>query len=88
MIEYHAAFYPIEDGWYFIRVVDFPGVLSQGRNLADARRMIKDALKMMVECYLDEGRPLPRPNRRARDRKAERMEPIRVAVRVQSGAAV
>ena len=88
MLEYHAAFYPIEDGWYFIRVVDFPGVLSQGRNLKDARRMIKDALKMMVESYLDEGRSLPRPKRRVADRRAERIEPIRVAVRVQSGVAV
>lgn len=84
MLEYHAAYYPIEDGWYMVRVLDFPGTITQGKNLANARWMIRDALKLMAECTLERGECLPRPNPRARDKKAERIEPLRLAVRVVS----
>ena len=47
MLEYHAAFYPVEDGWYLARVLDFPGVVSQGKTLRSARFMIRDALREM-----------------------------------------
>jgi predicted RNase H-like HicB family nuclease len=62
MRAYHAAYYAIEDGWYMAEVLDFPGVGSQGRTLRSARRMIRDALRLMVECYVDEGKALPDPN--------------------------
>jgi predicted RNase H-like HicB family nuclease len=62
MLEYHAAYYEIEDGWYMAEVTDFPGVVSQGRTLRSARRMIRGALRLMAEWYVDEGRPLPRPD--------------------------
>ena len=64
MLEYHAAFYkfPEDDGWYVVSVLDFPGVNTQGRTLREARFMVKDALQLMAECYLEEGRTLPKPN--------------------------
>ena len=43
-------------------VLDFPGVLSQGFDLADARVMVASALKDMAQAYLEEGKPLPIPN--------------------------
>jgi predicted RNase H-like HicB family nuclease len=70
MIEYHAAYYEIEDGWFMARVLDFPGTVSQGRTLKQARLMIRDALRLMAEWTLEEGQALPRPNPRARDKKA------------------
>jgi predicted RNase H-like HicB family nuclease len=79
---YHAAYYPIEDGWYLIRVLDFPGTVTQGKDLEDARWMIRDALRLMAECTLERGDPLPRPNPRARDKKAERIEPLGLSIRV------
>jgi len=84
MLDYHAAFYPLEDGWYFVRVLDFPGTNTQGKNLEDARFMVRDALKLMAECTLERGEPLPRPNPRAQDKKAERVEPVRLSVRVSA----
>jgi predicted RNase H-like HicB family nuclease len=86
MLQYHAAYYPIEDGWYMVCVLDFPGVISQGRNIKHARMMIKDALGLMAECKLEQGEGLPRPNPRARDKKAELVEPIKLKVRVEAGA--
>jgi len=81
MLEYHAAYYQIEDGWFLVRVLDFPGTNSQGKNLENARVMIRDALRLMAECTLELGKPLPRPNPRARDKKAVLIEPIRLGVR-------
>jgi predicted RNase H-like HicB family nuclease len=84
MLEYHAAYYRNEaSGWYTVQLLDFPAVISQGKTLNSARRMVRDALKTMAESYLEDGLPLPRPNPRARDKKAERVEPICLRVRVQ-----
>ena len=87
MLEYHAAFYAIEDGWYMARVLDFPGVITQGRNREHVRRMARSALQDMAEWYLDDGQVLPRPNPRARDRKAEWVEPITLSPRARIGTA-
>ena len=76
MLEYHAAYYKGEEGWYTVQLLDFPAVISQGRTVRSARRMIADALRCMAEWYLDDGQALPRPNPKARDRKADLVEPI------------
>lgn len=86
MLEYHAAYYPIEDGWFLVRVLDFPGVISQGRSIEHARKMIKDALCLMAEYKLEKDDRLPRPNPRARDKKAVRVEAIKLRIRANVGA--
>jgi predicted RNase H-like HicB family nuclease len=85
MLEYHAAYYRFkeDDGWYVVRVLDFPGVNTQGRTLREARFMVKDAIQLMVECYLEEGRRLPKPNPKATDPAAKRIEKIRLQILVQ-----
>jgi predicted RNase H-like HicB family nuclease len=80
MLRYHAAYYPIEDGWFMVRVLDFPGVISQGKSIEHARKMIKDALCLMAEYKLEQGEPLPKPNARARDKKAVLIEGIRLKI--------
>ena len=87
MLTYHAAFFPIEDGWYMAEVLDFPGVITQGRDLEEARYMVRDALKLMAEVYMDEGKPLPRPKPRARNRKAKVIEPVCLMPQVTRGVA-
>ena len=87
MLQYHSAYYPIEDGWFMVRVLDFPGVISQGRSIEHARKMIKDALCLMAEHKLEQGGTLPRPNPRARDKKAVLVEPIKLKMRANTGAA-
>jgi predicted RNase H-like HicB family nuclease len=78
MLQYHAAYYEAEKGWVMAEVLDFPGAVSQGRTLNSAQRMIRDALRVMVEWYLEDGQTLPRPNPKARDKNALLVEPIRV----------
>lgn len=64
------------------QVLDFPGVVTQGKNLENARYMVRDALTLMAECYLDQGKPFPKPRPKARDKKAELVEPVYLTIRV------
>lgn len=41
--------------------LDFPGAVSQGFDLPDARLMIASALEELAQLLLEEGRPLPAP---------------------------
>ena len=88
MIEYKAAFYEDrENRWFLAKVLDFPGVVTQGRTLAKARSMLHDALREMTEWLLEDGQPLPHPDPAVSDPSADVMEPIRLIIRVRSGAA-
>lgn len=85
MLKYHAAYFRGESGWIVARVLDFPGALSQGRTLRSARRMIRDALRIMAETLIEEGESLPRPNPHARDKSAIFQEIIPVRIQVPAG---
>jgi predicted RNase H-like HicB family nuclease len=39
---------PDEDGWIVVRVLQVPGVLSQGRTREEARANVIDALRLML----------------------------------------
>ncbi len=41
--------YWIDDGWYVGRVMEVPGVFSQGESLEELEDNIRDAYKLMVE---------------------------------------
>ena len=49
--EYSVLYQPIEDGWIMATVPELPGAVTQGRNLAEARIMIKDAVEMLLVSY-------------------------------------
>lgn len=86
MLEYHAAYYKQDSGWYVVNLIDFPGVNSQGRTLKSARRMIRDALRTMADWHMQEGQPLPKPKPRAKDKNAVLIETIRLVARTECGA--
>ncbi len=60
--------------------LDFPGVLSQGFDLADARVMIASAMEELAMSLLEEGRPLPVPDPAAQCVEADLIELIPLAV--------
>lgn len=82
MLQYHVAFTMPrgEDRMVIAEALDFPGVLSQEFDLADARRMIASALEDMAELCLDEGRPLPMLSETATDPEADLVELIPLSV--------
>jgi predicted RNase H-like HicB family nuclease len=44
---------------YLGRIVGFPGVISEGKNLEACRESLNDALREMILAYQQEGQPLP-----------------------------
>ena len=85
MLRYHVAYYLPRGGDRMVvaEVLDFPGVLSQGFDLADARLMIASALEDVAQLYLEEGKPLPMPNSDASAPDADLIElaPLSVEAR-------
>ena len=47
MLEYHASYYQIEDGWYMAKVLDFPGVASQGFMMNSGQRSARGSFSML-----------------------------------------
>ena len=64
MLRYHVAFHlPRAAGEVVVaEALDFPGAVTQGIDLPDARQMISSAMEDLAECLLEEGRPLPIPD--------------------------
>jgi predicted RNase H-like HicB family nuclease len=64
MLRYHVAYHlPRLAGEMVVaEALDFPGAVSQGFDLADARLMIASAMEDLAQCLLEEGKPLPTPN--------------------------
>jgi predicted RNase H-like HicB family nuclease len=65
-------------------VLDFPGVCSQGFDLADARSMIASALQDVAQIHLEGGRPLPIPSSEASSPDADLVELLPLSVEVSA----
>src|SRR6266446_458395 len=64
MLRYHVAFHlPRTTGEMVVaEALDFPGAVTQGFDLPDARLMIASAMEDLAQILLEEGKPLPIPN--------------------------
>ena len=84
MLRYHVAFYLPRAGERMVvaEALDFPGAVSQGFDLADARLMISSALADLAEILLEEGKPLPRPDPDASAPDADLVELVPLSVEV------
>ena len=86
VIRYHVAYYLLkgQDRMVVAEVLDFPGVVSQGFDLADARLMIASALEDVAQVYLEEGKPspVPKPDAVAADADFVELMPISVGAGV------
>ncbi|HPT29275.1 MAG TPA: type II toxin-antitoxin system HicB family antitoxin [Bryobacteraceae bacterium] len=89
MLRFHVAYTLPRGGDHMVvaEVLDFPGVFSQGFDLADARRMIASALQDMASLYLEQGRALPLPDPDTADADADLIEllPLSLEVGVERG---
>lgn len=60
--------------------LDFPGAVTQGFDLPDARLMIASALEDLAQLLLEEGKPLPVPSEGAHSAEADLMELVPLSV--------
>jgi len=84
MLRYQVAFhFPREQGEMVVaEALDFPGAVSQGFDLPDARLMIASAMEDLAELLLEHGKPLPTPNPDASAADADLIELVPLLVHV------
>ncbi|HEO71530.1 MAG TPA: hypothetical protein ENN80_09710 [Candidatus Hydrogenedentes bacterium] len=70
------AMYKQLDEAVHAEVLDFPGVITCGPNMDEARRLLASALVDMAETCLQHGEPLPRPAPARTDPEADIEEPV------------
>ncbi|HEY2249958.1 MAG TPA: type II toxin-antitoxin system HicB family antitoxin [Planctomycetaceae bacterium] len=75
MLVYKSA-YRWENGICLGEVLDFPGTVSFGQSLDEARENLAGALRDMAETNLLRGEPLPMPDASRSDPQADLDEPI------------
>ena len=79
MLTFKAMYKFLDEGVH-AEVLDFPGVITCGTNLEEARRLLGAALVDMAETNLLEGEPLPRPDSACTDPDADLDGDARVSV--------
>jgi predicted RNase H-like HicB family nuclease len=82
MLRYHVAFYlPHAPGEMVVaETLDFPGAVTQGFDLQDARLMVASALEDLAQALIEEGKPLPVPSEDAHSPEADLVELIPLSV--------
>ena len=83
MLTYRAMYKYTDEGVH-AEVLDFPGVISSGANLDEARKMLSRALVDIAETNLTKGEPLPQPNPNCTDPDADLEEPIHLLLTAAS----
>ena len=61
MINYTAKYTKIESG-YLGQLIEWPEVVTEGKDLEDCRAMLRDALNEMILAYKELGKEVPLGN--------------------------
>ena len=75
MLTYKAMYKLLDEGVH-AEVLDFLGVITWGKDMEEARRLLASALVDMAETNLLHGEPLPQPDLTSTDPEADLEEPI------------
>ena len=51
--EYRVLYQEVEDGWIMASVPELPGAVTQGKDMDEARVMIREAVELLLESYRD-----------------------------------
>lgn len=87
MLTYKAMYKFVNDGVH-AEVLDFPGAISCGTDLGEARRMLASALVDMAETNLLLGESLPAPDPNISHPDADLEEPIHLMLSAASQVSV
>ena len=79
----YKAMYKFLDNGVHAEVLDFPGVISWGPDLNEARQLLSSALVDMAELNLERGEPLPKANGATTDPESHLEEPIYVLLQAK-----
>lgn len=76
MLTYKAMYKFLGEEGVHAEVLDFPGTISFGKNLDEARKSLASALVDMAETNLLKGENLPQPNPQIISSESDLEEPI------------
>ena len=85
MLTYKAAYQSVAGGVH-AHVLDFPGAITCGADLPDARRLLASALLDLANLCLDRGEALPIPDPSRADPDAALEEPLHGHLRASTAA--
>lgn len=80
----YKAMYKFVEGGVHGEVLDFPGVITCGRDIDEARSLLASALVDMSETNLMMGEALPNPDPAVSDPEADLEEPIHLILNASS----
>jgi predicted RNase H-like HicB family nuclease len=83
MLTYKAMYKYLDEGIHG-EVLDFPGVITWGKDLEEVRMLLATALVDMAETNLLYGEPLPQPDPNATDPDADLEEPVHLLLTATS----
>lgn len=83
MLSYKSMYKYLDEGVH-AEVLDFPGVITWGADLDEARRLLASALVDMAETNLLNGEPLPQPDPTCTEPDADLEEPIHLLLKAAS----
>jgi predicted RNase H-like HicB family nuclease len=59
MVKYNVVLEQAEEGGFVVTCPAVPGTVSQGDTYEEAIANIKEAIELALECYREDGVPLP-----------------------------
>jgi len=74
---------PLNEGGYVATSRDFPGLVAQGRSLAETLEIAQDVARKLVESHIEHGDPLP-SRVRAALRRTRRLAKVTIPVGVST----
>ena len=83
MLTYKVMYKFLDEGVH-AEVMDFPGAITCGEDLPEARRLLAAALVDMAETLLLAGEPLPTPDPACTDPASDLEEPIHLLLTAAS----
>ena len=79
-MDYQGLFESAEEGGFVVTFPDFEFGVTQGDSEAEALEMAADSLALVIESYIEQGKPLPAPvQRRGRKYRAVRLPATQAA---------
>ena len=59
MVKSYTAKYTKISSGYMGQIVEWPEVITEGKNIEECREMLRDALREMILAYKQQGREIP-----------------------------
>jgi antitoxin HicB len=76
--QYMCTFRPNPEGGYAVRCPAFPGLITSGKDLEEARAMAREALELCIDVYREKGWPLPSSDAEPR-KTIKELVPVKLA---------